>query len=135
MSQARSAEWYRQTYRDASLSYVFLAATDWSTAQQKIAAKTGHTIYVQKITLAVTTDNAATQSFQDSAGTPIVAAKSKVSPGEGPIVWDFGAQGFALTEAKDLNHKMSAAGMAGSVTIEAYQRQTAALSTTSAASA
>lgn len=133
MSAGRSAEWYRQVYRDASLSYTFLAATDWSTAQSKITAKTGHTIYIQKITLAVTTDNAATQTFQDSAGTPIIAAVSKASPGLGPIVWDFGAKGFALTEAKDFQHKMSAAGMAGSVTIDAYWRQTSALSAASAA--
>jgi hypothetical protein len=135
MNGARSAEWYRRIYRDASISYSFLAATDYTTANSKITAKTGHTIFVQKITLAVTTDNAAIQTFQDSAGTPIILAATKASPGAGPITWDFGARGIALTEAKDFQHKMSAAGMAGHVSVEAYQRQTSALSQASAASA
>lgn len=112
-------------YEDCSTSYVILAATDYSTANARIAAKTGFTIFIRKITLSVTTDNAATQTFQDSAGTPILAATSKASPGLGPIVWDFGARGFALTEAKSLDHKMSAAGMAAAITIEAYYKRTA----------
>jgi len=111
-------------HENVSLSYTFLAATDYTTATAKIAAKTGHTIYIQRIVLAVTTDNAATQTFQDSASTPILAAKSKASPGLGPIEWDFGPEGFALTEGKSLDHKMSAAGMAGSVTITAYRKRT-----------
>lgn len=112
-------------YRNVSTSYSFLAATDYTTAAAKIAAVTGDTIYVQKILIAVTVDNAAVQTFQDSAGTPIVAAKTKVSPGVGPIEFDFGPEGFALTESKGLNHLMSAAGMAGSVTITAYAKTTA----------
>lgn len=105
---------------DASISYSFLTSTDYSTAASKITAKAGWTIFIQKITLAVTTDNAATQLFQDSAGTPIEVAKSKASPGLGPITWDFGERGFALTEGKDFQHKMSGAGMAGAVSVQAY---------------
>jgi hypothetical protein len=112
-------------YQDVSTSYTFLAATDYTTAAAKIAAVTGWTIYVQKITLAVTTDNAATQTWQDSAGTPIIVAGTKASPGIGPITWDFGPDGFALTEGQSLDHKMSGAGMAGSVTITAYRKATA----------
>jgi len=112
-------------FSDVSLSYTFLAATDYTAAENIIAGILGQTIYVQKIVLAVTTDNAATQTFQDDAGTPIVLAKSKASPGLGPIEFDFGPDGFALTEGKGLDHLMSAAGMAGSVTITAYQRVTA----------
>ena len=112
-------------YEDCSVSYSFVAATDYTTASAKIAAKTGFTIFIRKIALAVSTDNAATQTFQDSAGTPIIAAKSKASPGIGPIEWNFGARGFALTEAKSFDHLMSAAGMAGSVSVEAYYKRTA----------
>ena len=111
-------------YDNVSLSYPFLAATDYSTASVKIPAKAGFTIYVVQITLSVTTDNAATQLWQDDAGTPVEYAKSKASPGLGPIVWDFGPDGVALTADKGLAHKMSGAGMAGSVSITAYRRRT-----------
>jgi hypothetical protein len=119
----------RNHYKDVSISYTFVAATDYSTANVKIAAVANHTIFIRKITLAVTTDNAATQTFQDSSSTPIIVAGSKASPGIGPIVWEFGGpdgRGFALTEGKSFDHKMSAAGMAGSVTVEAYIKRTAA---------
>ena len=111
-------------HQNCSVSYTFLAATDYSTAAAKIAALAAHTIYIIKIALMVTTDNAALQSFQDSASTPIVAAAVKASPGLGPVIFDFGEDGFALTEGKSLDHKMSAAGMAGSVTITAYYKRT-----------
>ena len=127
MSEARSAEWYRNTYRDASISYTIVAATDYSTASEKITVLTGHTIFIQKIAVNVTTDNAATQLFQDDASTPIIAAGTKASPGIGPILFDFGARGFALTEGKSFEHKMSGAGLAATVTVEAYQRQTVAV--------
>jgi hypothetical protein len=122
-------------HKDVSTSYTFLAATDYSTANSKITGKAGFTIFIRRILLNVTTDNAATQTFQDSAGTPVIVAGSKASPGIGPITFDFGERGFALTEGKDFQHKMSAAGMAGSVTIDAYMKQTGALSVASAASA
>ncbi len=114
-------------YTNVSVSYDFVAGTDYSggSVATKIAAVTGWTIYIQRILLAVTTDNAAVQTFQDSAGTPIIAAKSKISPGVGPILWDFGPEGFALTVSKGFQHLMSAAGMAGSVTVTAYMKRTA----------
>lgn len=111
-------------HENASLSYTFVAATDYTTAAAKIAAKAGFTIHVIKIALMVTTDNAALQTFQDSATTPIVIAALKASPGLGPVVFDFGEDGFALTEGKSFDHKMSAAGMAASVTVTAYYRRT-----------
>lgn len=112
-------------HQNVSVSYTVLAGTDYSTAQSKITGKVGWTIYVLRILVAVTTDNAATQTFQDSAGTPILLATTKASPGLGPISFDFGDEGFALTEGKDFQHKMSAAGMAASVTVEAYMKPTA----------
>lgn len=111
-------------YQDVSTNYAILAATDFTTAVSKITGKAGYTIYVQRIMLSVTTDNAATQQFQDSAGTPVPIAKSKVSPGLGPILWDFGPDGVALTESKDFQHLMSATGMAAEVYVQAYMKAT-----------
>jgi len=110
---------------DISTGYTILAATDYVSPEAKVAGVTGWTIYVQKILVAVTTDNAATQQFEDNAGTPIIAAKTKASPGIGPIEFDFGPDGFPLTESKSLMHRMSAAGMAASITITGYMTPTA----------
>lgn len=118
-------------YEDVSVSYSIVAATDYSTANAKIAAKTGYTIYIQRILVNVSTTNAATQLFQDNASTPIIAAGTPATPALGPIVFDFGGDGFALTESKSLDHKMSGAGLAASITIQAYRKRTAALDTRS----
>lgn len=101
-----------------------VAASD-GTANVLIPAKTGHTLFITKIAVAVTTDAAQTFTFQDSASTPIVIAKTKASPGIGPINFDFGEDGTPLTEAKSLNLNISAAGLAARVHAEGYYRRTA----------
>lgn len=117
-------------FENWSQGYALLAGDDFSTTKKHpIAAKIGWTIYLQKISVMVTTDNAATQTFQDTAGTPIKAASTKVSPGIGPIVFDFGPDGFPLTEGEGLDHANSAAGLAGAVTITAYRKKTKAQAT------
>lgn len=116
---------YRRQFRDVSTDYEFLAATDYTSATAKIAAKTGHEIMIQQIVLAVTTDNAATQTFQNNtAVTPNLIAKSKASPGIGPITWDFGPVGVSCGDGKSFDHLMSATGMAGRVSVLAYLRPT-----------
>jgi hypothetical protein len=111
-------------YEDMSFSYTFTASTDYSggNVQTLIADKAGKTLYITQITLSVTTDNAAIQTWQDTTAAPI--AGTKASPGKGPIIWDFGQNGFALPTGKGLQHLMSATGMAGTVTITAYRRDT-----------
>lgn len=110
-------------HQNVSTSYSFLAATDYSTAASKITGKTGWTIYVCRIQLSKTTDASKIHTFQDSAGTPVLFAKG--SPGLQPDLWEFGPEGYALTEGKDFQHKMDAAGDAGSVTVTAYMKPTA----------
>lgn len=116
-------------FENVSQSYAFAATDDYSsTVRALIAAKVGFTVYIQKIILDVLTDNAATQTFQDTAGTPVVLAVSKASPGlsniTGPIIWDFGPEGHACTADKGLSQKNSAAGLAAHVTILAYRKRT-----------
>lgn len=116
----------RANFGDFGTSFPFVAGDNFSSAVKSvIAAKAGYTLYIQQITLSVTTDNAATQTFQDTADTPVPIATSKASPGLGPIVWDFGADGMALTEGKGLSLKSSGAGMAAAVTVLAYRKLTA----------
>jgi hypothetical protein len=121
------ADVQRRTYEDVSVSGFVLAADDYSTNKRAlVAAKAGETIYVQKVNIIVTTDNAATQTVQDTASTPLIAAKTTASPGVAKdFLFDWGAQGLALTEGKGLDLTNSAAGLAYSFTVEAYRRRTA----------
>lgn len=115
----------RKRFQDISGSSVLAAGDNLSaTPRVLVAAKTGYTIFVQKITVHVVTDNAATQTGQDSAGTPVVIAKTKASPGLGPIVFDFGSEGRALTEAKSFDWANSGAGLAADIHWEGYRRPT-----------
>lgn len=115
----------RANFGDLGTSFILAAGDDYSTVPKVIiAAKLLYTIFIQQITLGVTTDNAATQQFEDTSGTPVPVAKSKASPGLGPIVWDFGPDGVALTEGKGFNLRNSGAGMAGSVTVLGYRKLT-----------
>jgi len=119
----------RANFADVSTSFVFAAADNYSvTAKSIIAALANHTIYVQRLTVSVTTDNAATQTFEDTAGTPVPIAVTKASPGTVTIEWDFGPNGVALTEGKGLEMKSSAAGLAAAVAVTAYRKKTAVTS-------
>ncbi len=112
------------SYENVSTSYLLLAAD--TATKHVIVGKTGFTIYIQKILVNVTTDNAATQTFQDTAGTPVVAASTKASPGLGLATpFDWGSEGFALTADKGLDHVISGAGLAASITVQAYRKRTA----------
>lgn len=113
-------------YENVSASGVVLAADDFSSVVRSlVAARAGETIYVQRVEFAVTTDNAATQQIEDTAGTPIVVAKTKASPGIGPITFEFGDEGIAVTEGKGLSLRNSAAGLACAYSVMAYRRRTA----------
>ncbi len=107
-------------YSDVSASVV--VATGDSATKTPIALKTGYSIFIQRILVSVTTDAAQSLTFQDNAGTPVVAAKTKVSPGLGPILYDFGPDGFQLTESKELDIVISGAGLGAAVQIQAYQK-------------
>jgi hypothetical protein len=76
------------------------------------------TVYVQKIGIGVTTDNAAQITFQDTAG--VLIAKTKASPGLGPIVFDFGTEGVALTSTAGLDLVISGAGLGAAIAVQAY---------------
>ena len=105
-----------------------LAATDDQT--DVIAVKSAnHRIYVQKITISITTYSAKTWTFQDDADTPVPIAHISI-PGaavalkseSGTIEFDFGPTGIALTLGKNLDLNVSAVGAAGAVHIEAYEK-------------
>lgn len=114
-------------YLDISGSTVLAVGDNLSvTPRVLVTGIAGQTIYIQKIFVAVLTDNAARALFQDDATTPVVIAATKASPGIGPIEYDFGPDGRALTESKDLELWNTAAGLVADITWVGYQRQTAA---------
>lgn len=121
---------YRAQYHDAT-TIQSVATGDSATKEDVIAVKSArHSIFVQRITLSVTTDAAQSLTFQDDAGTPVVIAKSPASPGLGlEVVADFGPMGIQLTEGKNLDITISGAGLACKINIEAYQRVTAVSAT------
>lgn len=116
---------HRSRFQDISGSTVLAAGDDLSSTARVLAAKSAaYTIYIQQIAVHVITDNAATLTFQDDAGTPVVIAKTKASPGIGPILFDFGDEGRALTENTDFELKNSAAGLAADITWKGYKKPT-----------
>lgn len=104
---------------------VGMIATSDGTTNEIVPAKTNHTVFVTHISVAITTDAAQTLTFQDDASTPIVIAKTKASPGIGPILFEFGEMGTPLTENKALDLNISAAGLAGRIHVEGYYKRTA----------
>lgn len=121
---------HRTTFQDISGSTVLAAGDNLSvTPRTLVALKAGYTIVIQRITVNVITDNAATLQFKDSAGTPVVIAGTKASPGIGPIQFNFDHEGRKLTEAKDFLLANSAAGLAADITWSGYMKPTATLTT------
>jgi hypothetical protein len=104
-----------------------LAATDDSTL---IAVRSAnHQLYIQRIVVSVTTYSAKTWLIKDNASTPVpiaffsIPAAAAALPSEsGTIVFDFGPNGAALTLGKDLTLDVSAAGAAGFIHIDAYEK-------------
>jgi hypothetical protein len=92
-----------------------------------IANKTGWTLYVQKAAFNVTTDNAATQTLQSITTNEVIAA-TEASPGLGVIMFDFGADGYALPEGEGLELANSGAGLGAAIAVQAYYRRTATFS-------
>lgn len=115
----------RQIYQDKSGSTTLLATDDLSSTPRTLASgKAKYTLFIQTISIDVTTDNAATLTFRDTASTPIKAAATKVSPGIGPIFFDLGEEGFALTEGKDFVLANSAAGLAAAISFTCFLKPT-----------
>ena len=122
VSNPFAADGFRSRYGDASISGNVLAAGTGGTLITAKSAK--YTVFVQKITVSLTTSAAQSILFKDSAGTPIEVALVPASA-TGVFTADFGARGFALTEGKNLV-VANTAGPAYAYTVEAYQKATSA---------
>jgi hypothetical protein len=118
---------FQTQFRSKTTDLTVLAATDDTTL---ITAHTAnHTIYIQKISVSITTYSAKTWLFKDSATTPVEIAFCSISAAavalkseSGTMDWDFGPTGTPLTMGKNFLLDMSAAGAAGRVHVEAYEK-------------
>jgi hypothetical protein len=123
-------KFYQLTYRNKSTDAIAVAATDYSATANPIITprNANYTIFVQKITVSPTTYAAKTWTFQDSTGTPVpyatvsIPATQPTAGADTEFVFDFGPTGVALSVGKSLDFKMSAAGAAGVVHVEAYEK-------------
>lgn len=120
---AKSAWWWRARGTDLSTSGTIATGTAGAAnvlVNPTTVPASQAIIYVQTITVAITTLGAQTITFQDTAGTPVVIAVIPASQAVGaPVRFDFGARGIALTAGKNLSIVGSAAP-AYSYSIEAY---------------
>lgn len=116
---------YRKFHRDASRSVAFLATDDFAaTGADYIPVRNAnYQIFIQRIIVNISTVAAQTLTFQDDAGTPVVIAVLPASAARGAqTVLDGGARGIPLTIGKNLDIVASAAGVAGSIIVECYQK-------------
>lgn len=109
---------YQRKGRARNGSLTFTAATDDTTLIT--AVDSSHTIYVQRITVYITTDAAQSITFQDSSGVIVCAVTT--SPGVNTR-WDFyfGPKGRPLTAGANFVANFSAVGLAGHLEYQAYQ--------------
>lgn len=119
-----SAERFRQYYSDASRGLTFLASeTPTTIGADFIAVKNAnYRIFVQRITVNVSTVAAQAITFQDDAATPVIVGVLAASAAQGStVVVDGGAEGIPMTLGKNLEF-IGTAGVAGSLQIECYQK-------------
>ena len=84
-----------------------------------------HQIYIQKITLSITTHAADTYTVDDDGAGPPIATHLDVTPQAAGVpsvvVWDFGPQGRPITKGANVDVSHSSTGVAN-MHIEAYER-------------
>lgn len=118
----KTADGYRRQYQDISGQLTITAATGDTTL---VTVKDiYHTLFIQRIVIYFTTDAAQSAAFEDSNGFKIFEATT--SPGD-ETRWEsfYGERGVALTEGKNFVLNVSAAGLAGTIVWEGYQKLTA----------
>ena len=110
-----------------------LAADDTTALNNILSPKTAsHQLYIQKLVFYETTEsNGKNLIFQDDSSTAIVLGKYfSITLAAGiakSLELDFGPTGYALGVGKNLDVVVSAAGIAGALHIEAYERLGAAV--------
>lgn len=118
-------------YQDVSGSLTLGASTDDTTLVT--VRNSSHTIFLQKLHIEITAGSSGkTWTFKDSADTPVLLVPNVDAGAIAHFDFDFGPTGVPLTQGKNFLLDVSAAGAAGQVTWEAYQKLTAVVAAASA---
>lgn len=116
--------YWQRFYKDKTTDLNILVGTQNYT--DVITPKTAnHQIWVQKITLSITTHAAQTLTVDDDGSGPPIAAHTDAAAGAGVpsvVTWDFGPKGRPLTVGGNLDVTQTAAGIVGVLHIEAYEK-------------
>lgn len=124
---------YQREHTPKNLSRQIVAADDTTALNNLITPKTtSHQLWIQKIVFYETTEsNGKSLTFQDDSSTAIVLGKYfSVTAAAGipkSLVLDFGPQGYPLGVGKNFDVVVSAAGIAGALHVEAYEKLGAAV--------
>ena len=119
----------RRRRENENISGQRIVATTGTSGTLKAAKNANYTIYIQRLHVHITTGSASkTWSVEDN-GSPIRSLTDTLSAAVAPASHeiDFGADGVALTEGKDLVLTIGATGAAGIVVWEGYQKLTAVI--------
>lgn len=121
--------WYRRTYSGWSANANITAAEQTTTAAKTVRSA-NHQLYIQKITLSITTHANAKVALtvQSSNGTPVViASRTDLTAAAGvpdTIVWDFGPEGHPIAVGESVNWLWSTGGSGpvGKAHMEGYEK-------------
>lgn len=124
MANTVKAAEHRRMFRDESITYQLLAATDPDRDPLIACLNSKHTIYIQKISVHVTTSAAQAITFLAGTTATVIAAilPASAAAGDVHVLLDL-EEGFALPAGEDLNVS-GTAGVAGIIEVIAYQRLT-----------
>jgi hypothetical protein len=115
----------RTLFKDVSVHGAIAAAG--TSVLPVIAGRSKYTLFIQRVVIMVLTDAAQTIILRDTASTPKVILSIPASPGLGIEEFDFGDDGVPLTEGKDLDLVLSAAGLAFNYEIYGFRKPTATM--------
>ena len=114
---------YQSNYTRKTADVDILTGT--ATYADVLAPKSAnHQLYIQKITLSITTHAADVYTFDDDGAGPPIAAHTDAAAGAGVpsvVTWDFGPVGRPLTKGANLDVAHSSTGVA-IAHIEGYER-------------
>jgi hypothetical protein len=122
MSTAGDYRFFKTFYKNKTTDVNILVGTQ-NYADVVTPRSTAYQVFVQKITLSITTHAANTLTVDDDGSGPAIAAHTDATAAAGvpsTVTWDFGPEGRPITGNLDINQ--SAAGIVGVVHIEAYEK-------------
>lgn len=121
--------YYQQTY-PAWRAQALITATEQTTVAAKTVKSANHQIFVQRITLSITThaDAKVALTVQSSNATPVpIASRTDKTAAAGvpdTIVWDFGPAGIAMIAGESVHWLWSTGGSGpiGKAVMEGYEK-------------